>query len=441
MADYYPLLKRAVSGLADATPAAREAIYERARKALLGQLRAIEPPVAPEDLERESTELDAAIARLEADLAPADGMPAPAETAAIVAEPDIVPPAPAPVTPPASVPGESETVAVASADVLARAMPELPAGPDVAGETAPPTSESNDLRLRPREPQRPLAPVPAAPRGQYRRVIILSVVAAGVVALVATAALKLRNSPDELARLKPVAAPTAETNTSGKIVERIGGEAAAPAAPPVSATAPAGSTGLPAAPPAPPATAVTQAPIPIASRAALLVEAPDLDTKMRTFIGSSVWRLDNVAANAGQPLGAAVHADVDIPDAKVKVSLDIRKNTDPALPASNTIEVRFALAPGSAVPGVAQISVPQMRREDSPNGDVLAGVPVKITDTYFLVGLAQGDIASRNSDLMRNRGWIDIPIQLSDKHIAKLTIEKGTSGERILADALTTWSQ
>ena len=52
MADYYNLLARAVSGLPNATPDSRKAIYERARKALLGQLRAMQPPVPEADIAR-----------------------------------------------------------------------------------------------------------------------------------------------------------------------------------------------------------------------------------------------------------------------------------------------------------------------------------------------------------------------------------------------------
>ena len=45
MADYYPLLAKAVAAQAQSDPDKRRAIYERARSALLGQLRAIQPPV------------------------------------------------------------------------------------------------------------------------------------------------------------------------------------------------------------------------------------------------------------------------------------------------------------------------------------------------------------------------------------------------------------
>ena len=265
-------------------------------------------------------------------------------------------------------------------------------------------------------------------------------VVAIVVAGVAAAALKLRNSPDELARLKPIAAPTAETASNGKIAERVGRDDTPVTATPTPARGTSTAPVATAARPTPEPT-VTQAPIPVAQRAALLIEAPDLESKVRTFLGSTIWRLDNVPTGSGQPLGTAVHADVEVPEAKVRVSLDLRKNTDPALPAASTIEVRFTLLPGSVFPGIQQIAVPQMRREENPNGDSLAGVPVKITDTYFLVGLAQGDPAARNNELMRSRSWIDIPIQLSDNRIAKIAIEKGAVGDRIVADALTTWAQ
>ncbi len=69
MADYYPLLSRAVGALSDSNADARRSIYERARKALIGQLQAIQPPIAEADIARETDALDAAIARVEAEIA------------------------------------------------------------------------------------------------------------------------------------------------------------------------------------------------------------------------------------------------------------------------------------------------------------------------------------------------------------------------------------
>ncbi len=66
MADYYSLLSRAVSNLPKSSPAsARRAIYDRARKALIGQLRSLKPPLPESDIAREENALDAAIAQIE----------------------------------------------------------------------------------------------------------------------------------------------------------------------------------------------------------------------------------------------------------------------------------------------------------------------------------------------------------------------------------------
>src|SRR4030088_1619969 len=89
MADYYPLLAKAVAAQEQSDPEKRHAIYERARKALLGQLRAIQPPIPEPDIERENQALDDAIHRLEKELAAK-------EAAASAATPsDSVPPRPA----------------------------------------------------------------------------------------------------------------------------------------------------------------------------------------------------------------------------------------------------------------------------------------------------------------------------------------------------------
>jgi hypothetical protein len=39
MADFYPVLSKAVAGLQEQTPSARRAIYDRARQVLVAQLR------------------------------------------------------------------------------------------------------------------------------------------------------------------------------------------------------------------------------------------------------------------------------------------------------------------------------------------------------------------------------------------------------------------
>ncbi|MBE7220286.1 MAG: hypothetical protein INR64_17590, partial [Caulobacteraceae bacterium] len=323
MAEYYPLLSRAVAGLRDGAPEARQAIYGRARQALLGQLRGMQPPVPEEAITKEITALDEAIAKLEAEMAPppsvSDAASAAVEAALMF---DLAPPAAAPpleVAPPPS-PREPEPGAAAAvalkppvnrpAPVAPRIAPraERPAftprpnlpgsgrlvrqEPPVAAEAAPagtasaavtaevieppkereqaspvalpaaPTLEglspsrdreadpngrgkAPDLTVEPAgdrgaatplempdtevrrrdEVVRPAMPRQAAPQPRNLRVWVVAVAALAAVVVIALTAWKLRDKPEELARV-PTPAPRIES-TPGKIVERADGAAAA----------------------------------------------------------------------------------------------------------------------------------------------------------------------------------------------------------------------
>ena len=69
MADYYPLIARAVAGLDKNTGENRRALYERARTALVNQLRSVEPALEESDITRERLALEEAIRKVEAEAA------------------------------------------------------------------------------------------------------------------------------------------------------------------------------------------------------------------------------------------------------------------------------------------------------------------------------------------------------------------------------------
>src|ERR1700744_3944823 len=69
MTDYQPLIARAVEGLGKSTGEARRGLYERARSALVAQLRSVEPPLSESDITRERLSLEEAIRRFEAEAA------------------------------------------------------------------------------------------------------------------------------------------------------------------------------------------------------------------------------------------------------------------------------------------------------------------------------------------------------------------------------------
>src|SRR5947209_5161918 len=70
MADYYPLIARAITGLDPAAPGeSRRALYERARAALIAQLRSVEPPLSESEITRERLSLEEAVRKVESEAA------------------------------------------------------------------------------------------------------------------------------------------------------------------------------------------------------------------------------------------------------------------------------------------------------------------------------------------------------------------------------------
>src|SRR5271167_3690884 len=123
MADYYSLLSRAVANLPQPSPAsARRAIYDRARKALIAQLRSLKPQLPESDIAREENALEAAVARLETEF---DAL-----SAAHQAKPAVRPPASPPESPPPTRP-PTPPLATPRRAAPAAAAP-VPAPPNVA---------------------------------------------------------------------------------------------------------------------------------------------------------------------------------------------------------------------------------------------------------------------------------------------------------------------
>jgi hypothetical protein len=569
MADYHSLLMRAVANLPNAgTPETRGAIYGRARKALLEQLRSLRPPLPESDIVREEKALDAAIAEIERKYGSEDGAepagPAPASPAAGGPPPTAVKAAPSPELPqPAAVQRPTGSAApgpsAAQARSPAQAGPSQPAlaqsgpiQPTVAQRPQPPTQAySQPAANRPQAPTPPAgrqaaaataaaasparsqlaaamggassgrtapsivakggkdeglpgvaaldparavrptradtgrqsgapsvvvtrrdepthapeAPEVAAemdrsglavrPDSEIQRPVapgvdvakpkpwlwIAAAVLLGVVLAVAAAAILMRQKPQDLAIKPPVEAqPLAPPQPSAKIAERVEPPPPASPAAPTPASGPqAGQSTAPGTAPATPAPEAANPPAsPSAGRAAMLVAAADNPQKPAVSLGSTTWSLIPPAPN--QPATVAVKAEADIPDLKMHATMTLRKNTDPTLQATHTIDLKFSFAEGAPITGFKDVGLPQMRKEDSTAAEALTSVKVKISDTYFLIALAKGESdTARNLDLMQTRAWFDFPLLLNDERIAKIVFQKSPEGQAMLDKAFEVW--
>lgn len=546
MADYHPLIARAVEGLENSTGEARRGLYERARAALVSQLRSIDPPLSEADITRERLALEDAIRKVEAEsvrkaraerpappprsappkppeppaapFAPRRDRPSPALGNMSAPRPELgrsAPPRPEP--PPLRMEsdvGADETPAPAAAgsararllnartspvsreglkafrDVVnevddlgaasarsaqsardtrasygaaparqfaddedelaplhdrleprfdrgeAELLDDEPLHPhplepaeDLAEDEAPPPNFTRPQPPRMREPEEHYAPRP--PRS-YRGLAKLAVVVIVLLGVAATISWQwsnitglynfvshMRSKPTQTAQ-----APAAQPKFAGRVPqEQLPGQQQAQAPAPAP-----GATGGEAAPQ-------------VAQRVVLYEEDPN-NPAGRQFVGSAVWRTETVSPGSGLAPELEVRADITIPERNMTVTWTLRRNTDQALPASHTIEIMFNLPPDFPGGGIANVPGVLMKDSEQARGVPLAGLAVKVTNGFFLIGLSAVDAdVQRNIQLLKDRPWFDIPIVYNNGGRAILAMEKGPPGDRAFADAFAAWAK
>jgi hypothetical protein len=435
MADYYPLIARAVGGLDKNTGENRRALYDRARAALVSQLRGVQPALDETDITRERLALEEAIRKVEAE---AHKRPRAETQDSEAAEPSLrdrglrdfretV----------AEVEGLGQATAEArrAAHATYEAMPAEPephyfepaenhepppvTEPQLFEETPPPTgghvqqppppAAYDDEDLYTRRPQR-----------SYRGVIklvVLVLVLGGIVGAaywqrqaITSMVANFRSQP---VKPKDASQPTARP----KIADRIGqsGERS-----PDSANAPAAA---------------------VAQKVVLYDEDPN-DPQGKRYVGSALWRTETVSPGPGLAPELAVRADIEIPERKLRMTWSLRRNTDKALPASHTIEILFALPADFPEGGIGNVPGVLMKQNEQARGVPLAGLAVKVTNGYFLVGLSSVDVdQQRNVQLLKERDWFDVPVVYTSGKRAILAMEKGTPGARAFEEAFRAWGQ
>lgn len=440
MADYLPLISRAIANLPEDSPEARRAIYERASAALQQQLRSLEPPLSEADIARERLALDAAIARIEADratsertLAISDALPDELSQQ-IRNDEAIAAPAPDPET--------QESAAAPIAPLRPHPPRDKPRHGSPAGAERPRLDTSG----------------PRPDRSRQKRGVILVAVLALVIAGIAALAIYLPKTKVDLAGQQAAQATGPVAGAERKFNDRVGGSPA-PAAqsqgtqgqPPQQQAAqgqaaqgqaaPGQASSGQAAPQGRPAGVPAQPEIAVAQRAILYEENQQTPQVPNAIAGRVVWRIESVPAGQGQLTETAIRGDVDLPEAGLQLAFTLRRNTDATLPASHLLQLTFTNAPNATeARQVRDVGVPQMKTEENARGAPLAGLPVPVTQNVFLIGLSsiRAD-AERNVELLRSRPWIDLPVRFADGHRGVIALEKGSAGERAFRDAFSVW--
>ncbi|MAU96616.1 MAG: hypothetical protein CMP81_12120 [Fulvimarina sp.] len=156
--------------------------------------------------------------------------------------------------------------------------------------------------------------------------------------------------------------------------------------------------------------------------------------------GTAVWSLVEEPGTDGQAGDPAIRAVVDVPVEKLKLTMTIKRNSDPTLPASHVIELEFEVPPDFSGGSVANVQRLALKETEQARGEPLIGVAGKISDNYFIIALNNLDQAVQNNlSLLGNQKWIDIPVAYQSGRRALISLEKGIPGERVFRDALKAW--
>lgn len=430
MPDYYPLLTRALSGLERNTREARQAVYDRARQALLKQLRGVTPPLAEAEITRERLVLEDAIKKIDSEAAQKEEQaprtplsPREPPRPPVTARPAVPPRPPMPSRDRA--PGDFAAKPAAAASVASSTAVDLDRAP--TGGARPGDAKSG----KPAEPTAPAqGPRPFQPgagrflRDGERRALKAKLLVGGLVALliVLAAGLGYIQRDRIFAFFGGGTAPSQATD--GKVADRIA----------------AGPQTTPAPGPAPGPGTVS----PVGQRAVLYEENPTTgqqQQQVQTFVGTAVWRTETLSPGPGQPPDVGIRADIDVPDRRLSAVMTIRRNPDPNLPASHTIEIQFN-TPNDPFGGVANMPGVRLKTSETAQGAPLAALVVRVTPGFFLVGLSAIDSdREQNVQFLRERSWFDIPFVYNNGRRAVLAFEKGTPGERAINEALASWRQ
>jgi hypothetical protein len=398
MADYYPLLAKAIERLEPNTAETRQGIYDRARAALTRQLSSLETPVSQSVIDRELAALDAVVKRLEAE-----------QTTART--PSQTPPS-APVKP----------------DPLTSVL-----RPEVV------TPVSNAVR--------PQVKIDKAPTTN-RRPLIAVAAALGLVFVAGVGALAYlrRNEPPAVAR-----APASQTTPSTPFApappkpnERVTSGNEPQPAPQAQVPASQPSPAPQVAPPPASATPAQPSPAPlaiaIANRALLLSEPATQGAPLVQQMGGVIWRFEQVSGGQGQALQQAIVARIDVPDGRMKAEITIQKNRDAAFPASHLIQIRFMPESNADLGAVRNVSVFEMRQTDNQPGYTVVGQGVAVTDNVFLIALAQIEQSlARNIEMLRTRPYVYVEFQTASGRRGGLVLEKGVSGQQVFDEAFQSW--
>ena len=142
----------------------------------------------------------------------------------------------------------------------------------------------------------------------------------------------------------------------------------------------------------------------------ILYEEDAHDPPARKFSGSVVWGTALVPGTDGEV--RELRGEITIPERKASVAWSLRRNSDPTLPASHVLELRFAMPADTRGGGVQNVPGILVKQSEEARGKPVAALAVRFAHGSFLLGLLLND-AQANETLLKEGSWLDCKIRIA----------------------------
>jgi hypothetical protein len=157
--------------------------------------------------------------------------------------------------------------------------------------------------------------------------------------------------------------------------------------------------------------------------------------------GTVAWSSAEESPGGDAKPEPVVRAQVNVPSKGLTALITFRRNADKSLPASHIVELVFSLPENFEGGGIESVQRVAMKRTEQDRGDALIAVPAKITDDFHMIALNDfPEAIAKNTELLRTRSWIDIPITYRNGRRALITLDKGTAGAEAFDKVMKAWS-
>lgn len=189
------------------------------------------------------------------------------------------------------------------------------------------------------------------------------------------------------------------------------------------------------------ATSPTTQEIPAGTQKMFLYEERLGQTAPTAIEGNVAWSVKEESPGGDAKPEPVVQAQINVPERGLTALMTIKRNADASLPASHVIEFVFSLPENFEGGSIESVQRVAMKRNEQDRGDPLIAVPAKITEDFHMIALNDfPEAVATNTELLRSRSWIDIPLTYRNGRRALLTLDKGPAGTEAFTKAMQAWS-